>query len=89
MASASNLTGLNLKALLISDKLKILKKYSEGCTAKKEIAKELGIPLSTLRTVLKNKSEMEENRLLGGSKRQKVKHGKYVGLEKFLLELFQ
>ena len=68
MASASNLTGLNLKALLISDKLKILKKYSEGCTAKKEIAKKLGIPLPTLRTMLKNRSIIEENGLLGGSK---------------------
>jgi DNA-directed RNA polymerase specialized sigma24 family protein len=31
-----------------------------------EIADELGIPPSTLRTVLKNRLEIEQNRLVGG-----------------------
>lgn len=92
MANASSKTGIKRKALSISDKLNILKKYDEGYAAKKkqkEIAKELGIPPSTLRTVLKNRPEIEQNGLVGGSKRQKVKHGKYEELEKVLLEWFQ
>lgn len=55
----------------------------------KEIADELGIPPSTLRTVLKNRLEIEQNRLVGGSKWQKVKHGKYEELENVLLVWFQ
>ncbi|GFW90668.1 hypothetical protein TNCV_628341 [Trichonephila clavipes] len=59
MASASSgPSGIKRKALSISDKLNILKKYDEGCKAnkkQKEIAEELGIAPSTLRTVLKSR----------------------------------
>lgn len=92
MASATSKTVIKRKALSISDKLNILKKYDEGCASKKkqkDIASELGIPPSTLRTVLKNRSEIEQNGLVGGSKRQKVKHGKYEELEEVLLAWFQ
>lgn len=85
-------SGIKRKALSISDKLNILKKYDEGLAEKKkqkDIANELGIPPSTLRTLLKNRHEIEQSSLLGGSKRQKLKHGKYEELENILLEWFQ
>ncbi|XP_060860796.1 tigger transposable element-derived protein 4-like [Metopolophium dirhodum] len=85
-------SGIKRKALTISDKLNILKKYDEGLAEKKkqkDIANELGIPPSTLRTLLKNRHEIEQSSLLGGSKRQKLKHGKYEELENILLEWFQ
>ena len=62
MASSCSITGIKHKALLISDKLNILKKYDKGCMAKKtqeKISKELGIPSFTLRTVLKSRPEIE------------------------------
>lgn len=85
-------SGIKRKALSISDKLNILKIYDEGLTEKKkqkDIANELGIPPSTLRTLLKNRHEIVQSGFLGGSKRQKVKHGKYEELENILLEWFQ
>ncbi|GFV00757.1 tigger transposable element-derived protein 6 [Trichonephila clavipes] len=88
MASASS--GIKRKALSISDKLNILKKYDEGCKAnkkQKEIAEELGIAPSTLRTVLKSRVDIEKN--VGGTKRQKLKHAKHEDLEKVLVEWFQ
>ena len=39
--------------------------------------------------MLKRRPEIEQNGLVWGSKRQKVKHGKYEELEKVLLEWFQ
>ncbi|KAE9522579.1 hypothetical protein AGLY_017001 [Aphis glycines] len=85
-------SGIKRKALSISDKLNIFKKYDEGLAEKKkqkDIANELGIPPSTLRTLLKNRHEIEQSSLLGGRKRQQLKHGKYEELENILLEWFQ
>lgn len=85
-------SGIKRKALSITDKLNILKKYNEGLTGEKkqkDIANKLGLPPSTLRTLLKNRHEIEQRSLLGGSKRQKLKHGKYEELENVLLEWFQ
>jgi len=65
-------SGIKRTALSISDKLNILKKYDEGLAEKKKtkgIANELGIPPSTLRTLLKNRHEIEQSSLLGSSKR--------------------
>ncbi|GFT16918.1 tigger transposable element-derived protein 6 [Trichonephila clavipes] len=62
----------------------------EGCKAnkkQKEIAEELGIAPSTLRTVLKSRVDIEKN--VGGTKRQKLKHAKHEDLEKVLVEWFQ
>ncbi|GFW65715.1 tigger transposable element-derived protein 6 [Trichonephila clavipes] len=91
MASASSgPSGIKRKALSISDKLNILRKYDEGCKAnkkQKEIAEELGIAPSTLRTVLKSRVDSEKN--VGGTKRQKLKHAKHEDLEKVLVEWFQ
>lgn len=55
----------------------------KGMQRKKQnkITDELGIPPSTLRTVLKNRHDIEQSGLIS-SKRQKVKHGKYEELEK-------
>ncbi|XP_050538664.1 tigger transposable element-derived protein 4-like [Daktulosphaira vitifoliae] len=85
-------SGIKRKGLSISGKLNILKKYDEGLIEKKkqkDIANELGIPPSTLKTLLKNIHEIEQSSMLGGSKQQKLKHGKYEKLENLLLEWFQ
>ncbi|GFX44672.1 tigger transposable element-derived protein 6 [Trichonephila clavipes] len=89
-SASSGPSGIKRKALSISDKLNILKKYDEGCKAnkkQKEIAEELGIAPSTIRTVLKSRVDIEKN--VGGTKRQKLKHAKHEDLEKVLVEWFQ
>ena len=67
--------GIKREALSINDKLDILKQYDERCFAKTQIkiAKELNVPSSTLRTLLKKRKEIEENAVEGGCKRKKVK----------------
>lgn len=71
------------KVLSISIKLNILKKFDKGLIEKKkqkDIADELGIPSTTLRTLLKNRHDIKQSEIVGGSKRQKVKHRKYEEL---------
>jgi len=74
----------------VDDKLKILKHYDERCTSKKqkEIADELDLPPSTLRTILENREAIEANAMHGGVQWKKVKVGKFDDLEKVLLEWF-
>ncbi|KAE9528840.1 hypothetical protein AGLY_012415 [Aphis glycines] len=55
--------GIKRKALSVTDKLNILKMYDEKSVNKnqKEIAKEMDLPVSTLRTILANKSKIESS----------------------------
>ncbi|KAE9528898.1 hypothetical protein AGLY_012473 [Aphis glycines] len=82
--------GIKRKALSVTDKLNILKMYDEKSVNKnqKEIAKEMDLPVSTLRTILANKSKIESSAMTGSCKRQKIKHGKFDELEHILLEWF-
>lgn len=85
------MSGIKRKALSIEDKLKILKTFDENSFIKnqKQIAEELNIPASTLRTILKNRKELEELAVQGGTKRKKIKTSKFEELEKVLLQWFQ
>ena len=82
--------GIKRKALSVTDKLNILKMYDEKSVNKnqKEIAKEMDLPASTLRTILANRSKIESSAMTGSCKRQKIKHGKFDELEHILLEWF-
>ena len=76
------------KALTVEEKLSFLKRYDQEYPAKtqKQLAEEFGIPGSTLRTILKNRSKIVE--VVGGCKRQKLRAGQYEDLEEILLEWF-
>lgn len=87
----AGVSGIKRKALSVSDKLNILKSYDEGCASnkkQKDIAKDLGLAASTLRTIVQNRRDIEEVASQGSCKRQKIKHGKFDDLEKILLEWF-
>ncbi|CAK1601261.1 unnamed protein product [Parnassius mnemosyne] len=76
------------KALSLEDKVKILKIVDEKSQIKNqtELAAELHLPVSTLRTILNNRQEINEKYRLGGGKRKKQKVGKFDQLEKVLVE---
>lgn len=77
------------KALSVSDKMDILRKFdSEGHGNKTVFAKSVNISESTLRTLLKNRDTIEKSALAGGSKRMKVKAGKYEEMEKILFDWY-
>lgn len=84
------MSGIKRKALSVDDKLKILKTYDENSKVKTQtqIAKDLNIPESTLRTIKKKRKEIQENAVQGGTKRKKIKSGKYELLEDVLLKWF-
>lgn len=70
----SNACKMKRIALSLDDELCILKKFDESSDVKnkKEIVGELGLPLSTLGTILKNWHEIECNALSNGFKRKKL-----------------
>jgi len=76
------------KAFSVDDKLAIIKTYDaeKNVKTQKAIAEELGIPGSTLRTILAKRDKTSE--VVGGVKRQKVRSGKFEKLEAILLEWF-
>lgn len=78
---------ISRKALTITEKLSILKKYDANTTlTKKRLAKLLNIPESTLRTIIYKRKEIESNAFNGSTKRKKIKFGKYLALEKILVK---
>lgn len=78
------------KALSLQEKIKILKAFDENSQTKNQtqLAAELQLPASTLRTILKNREEIIEKYKLGGVRRKKLKTGKFARLEKVLIEWF-
>ncbi|XP_008189452.1 tigger transposable element-derived protein 4-like [Acyrthosiphon pisum] len=90
-STSSSSAGMKRKALSIDDKLRIIKLYDEtiGVFNKQQIADQLGLPFSSLRTILKNRKEIEKNAFSGSTKRQKVRNGKNEQLENILLEWFR
>ncbi|CAI6349299.1 unnamed protein product [Macrosiphum euphorbiae] len=90
-STSSSSAGVKRKALSIDDKLRIIKLYDEkiGVFNKQQIADQLGLPSSSLRTILKNRKEIEKNAFSGSTKRQKVRNGKNEQLENILLEWFR
>jgi len=90
-STSSSSAGVKRKALSIDNKLIIIKLYDEknGVFNKQQIADRLGLPSSSLRTILKNRKDIEKIAFLGSTKRQKVKNGKNEQLENILLEWFR
>ena len=77
------------KALSVEEKVAIIKKYDEESPTRqqKDIASDLGITGSTLRTILANREKTLA--VVGGSKRLHLKAGHYEDLERVLLEWFR
>jgi len=90
-STSSSSAGVKRKALSIDDKLRIIKLYDEkiGVFNKQQIDDQLRLPSSSLRTILKNRKEIEKNAFSGSTKRQKVRNGKHEQLENILLEWFR
>ncbi|KAK7871260.1 hypothetical protein R5R35_007547 [Gryllus longicercus] len=87
------MSGRKRQALSISDKIKILK-VTRGRDNKKRVdfAKELGIPASTLNSIISKGKEIEVNARAFGtssSKIMRIQGGKYLDLEDALLQWFQ
>ena len=77
------------KALSLADKIEILRKHDEHVVLKQcDLAESLGIPGSTLRTILSNRKQIEEDAKNSGGKRQKVRSGKLEELEDILMKWF-
>ncbi|KAL4119325.1 hypothetical protein QTP88_012146 [Uroleucon formosanum] len=59
--------GIKRKTLFVTDKLNIFKMYDEKSVNQnqKEIAKEMDLPASTLRTILANRSKIESSAMTG------------------------
>ena len=81
-------TSIKRKAPSVDEKLAIVKKWDEEHKTKsqKDIAEELGIAGSTLRTILQNRAKLTD--VVSGCSRQKLKVGKFEDLETILLEWF-
>lgn len=79
------------KALSFDEKLKIIQQYDEkkGVMNKQQFANEIGIPVSTLKTLLKKREEIESSAFSGISKRRRVRKGKNEDLEEVLYQWFQ
>ncbi|XP_045496574.1 tigger transposable element-derived protein 4-like [Colias croceus] len=84
------MTTIKRKALSIQEKIKILNVFDKKSQTKNQtqLAAELQLPVSTLRTILKNREEIKEKYRLGGVQRKKQKVGKFDKLEKVLVEWF-
>jgi hypothetical protein len=77
------------KALSTADKIEILRKHDENVVLKQcELAESLGIPGSTLRTILNDRKRIEEDAKNTGGKRQKLRSGKFEELEDILMKWF-
>ena len=74
------------KSFSVSEKLQILRKDDANSTlTQKDFAESIGIPLSTLHTIIKNRDAIT-NAANGGYKRKKVRCGKYEDVEEILIE---
>lgn len=82
------MTTIKRKALSIQEKIKILNVFDKKSQTKNQtqLAAELQLPVSTLRTILKNREDIKEKYRLGGVQRKKQKVGKFDKLEKVLVE---
>lgn len=78
------------KSLTLTEKIKILREVDNGRKTKTEIAKQYGIPLSTLSTFIKNRETIESQAESGetdGSKKRN-RGAKHERLERELLDWF-
>lgn len=88
-STSSSSAGVKRKAFSVDDKLNIIKLYDKKTGNKQQIADQLGLPSSSLRTIMKNRKEIEKNTFPGSTKRRKVINGKNEQLKNNLLEWFR
>ncbi|CAK1556035.1 unnamed protein product [Leptosia nina] len=82
------MTTIKRKALSLQEKIEILKVFDtkSQTTNQTQLAAELNLPVSTLRTIIKKRGEIKEKYKLGSAQRKKHKVGKFDKLEKVLVE---
>lgn len=80
-------------ALSLDEKLKILKEVDESSfMSKVDIAKKLKIPVSTLKTLIYKRQEIEDNASKcgkSGSKKLRVQSGKFSDIDEIVLQFFK
>ena len=76
------------KAFSVEEKLGLLKKFDEVSHIKsqKDFAEEMGIPVSTFRTILKDRQKYEQ--VEAGCSRQRLRHASFEDMETILLDWF-
>lgn len=72
--------------LSIAEKKKIIDAVDRGKGKKKQIAKDFGIPSSTLSTILKNKETILRNFADNKGNRKKMRNGDHPEVEKCLMK---
>lgn len=70
-----------LKSLSLSEKMRLLKEVEKGKRKKKDIAKEFGIPASTLSTICKSRDRLQELVEVVDSNRKRMKKAKHPDVE--------
>lgn len=75
-----------LKTLSLSEKMQLLKEIEKGNRKKKDIAKEFGIPPSTLSTIYKSRDKLQEFAEVVDSKRKRLKKAKHPDVEEETLK---
>ncbi|XP_060847983.1 tigger transposable element-derived protein 4-like [Rhopalosiphum padi] len=78
-----------LTTLSLAEKVNLLKIIEKGEKKKQDIAKDFGIPASTLSTIIKNKDVILKNFNKNSATRKKMKLGEYSDIESCLLKWFQ
>ncbi|KAL4119164.1 hypothetical protein QTP88_012010 [Uroleucon formosanum] len=79
----------NKSQILSQKKVNLLKIIEKGEKKKQDIAKDFGIPASTLSTIIKNKDVILKNFNENSATRKKMKLGEYSDIESCLLKWFQ
>lgn len=76
-----------LKTLSLSDKIRLLNEVDKGNRKKKDIAKEFGIPASTLSTIYKSRERLQEfAEVTMDSNRKRMKRAKHPDVEEETLK---
>jgi hypothetical protein len=87
---ATSTTEIKCKPLSISDKLNSISKVAGTPNAPRtKIGEELGIPVSTLHTIMSNRNRILKQSLTEQLDRKKIKTAKYEKVEADLMEWFR
>ncbi|XP_054719284.1 tigger transposable element-derived protein 6-like [Uloborus diversus] len=78
-------TKRKLNTLSIQEKKRLIEEVEKGSKKKNQIAKEFGIPSSTLSTILKNKEAILEKCVDGFEKRKRIRVSEFQDMEKCLM----
>lgn len=87
---ATSKTGIKRKPLSLSEKLHIIQTVDGfPSVPRTKISKELGIPVSTVNTIMLNRSKILKQSLTQQPGRKRMKTGKYEKVEEVLVEWFR